>query len=216
MNPCDLDRLDWAKGDGLLPAVVQDAASGVVLMLGYMNREALAQTLATGLVTFYSRSRRALWVKGETSGNRLHLRTLGADCDGDTVLVQAVPDGPTCHAGTVSCFPVAAPSDAGQLAFLRTLERVIDERIANAPASSYTAKLHTEGPRRIAQKVGEEAVEFALAAAGGSDTEVTAEAADLVFHLVLALRVRGLSLADVASELEQRNVAPANGTESPE
>ncbi len=211
MNPGDVDRLDWAKGDGLLPAVVQDAASGVVLMLGYMNREALAQTLATGLVTFYSRSRRSLWVKGETSGHRLHLRALGADCDGDAILVQAEPDGPTCHAGTASCFRTAAPSDAGRLVFLRTLESVIDERIASAPASSYTAKLHAEGPRRIAQKVGEEAVEFALAAAGGSATEVTAEAADLVFHLVLALRVRGLSLADVANELEQRNSAPAKG-----
>ena len=216
MKPGDVDRLDWAKGDGLLPAVVQDASSGVVLMLGYMNREALAQTLATGLVTFYSRSRSALWVKGETSGNRLHLRTLGADCDGDAILVQAVPDGPTCHTGTASCFPAAAPSEAGGLVFLRTLEHVIDERIANAPASSYTAKLHAEGPRRIAQKVGEEGVEFALAAAVGKDTEVTAEAADLVFHLVLALKVRGLSLADVAGELEQRNTASAKGTESPE
>jgi phosphoribosyl-ATP pyrophosphohydrolase/phosphoribosyl-AMP cyclohydrolase len=216
MNPADVDRLDWAKGDGLLPAVVQDAASGVVLMLGYMNREALTKTLATGRVTFYSRSRRALWVKGETSGNWLHLRALSADCDGDAILVQAAADGPTCHAGTVSCFAAAPPSDAGRLAFLPALERVIDERVASAPASSYTAKLHAEGPRRIAQKVGEEAVEFALAAAGGSATEVTAEAADLVFHLVLALRVRGLSLADVASELEQRNTAPAKGTKSPE
>ncbi len=216
MNPGDVDRLDWAKGDGLLPAVVQDATSGAVLMLGYMNREALAQTLATGRVTFYSRSRRALWVKGETSGNWLRLRSVSADCDGDAILVQAAPDGPTCHTGKASCFAAAPPSDAGRLAFLHKLECVIDNRIASAPTNSYTAKLHAKGPGRIAQKVGEEGVEFALAAAGGSDAEVTAEAADLLFHLVLALRARGLSLADVVSRLEQRNVAPTQCIELPE
>ena len=216
MNPGDVDRLDWAKGDGLLPAVVQDAASGAVLMLGYMNREALAQTLATGRVTFYSRSRRALWVKGETSGNRLAKVAVTADCDGDAILVQAMPSGPVCHAGTASCFAAAPPSEAGQLAFLRTLERVIDDRIADAPASSYTAKLHAQGPRRVAQKVGEEGVEFALAAAGGSNTEVTSEAADLLFHIMLALRERGLSLTEVANKLEQRNAARIQAAAPPE
>lgn len=207
MNRADAQRLDWDKGGGLLPAVVQHADSGAVLMLGYMNREALEATLETGRVTFFSRSRRALWVKGETSGNRLATVAVSADCDGDAILVQARPSGPVCHAGTASCFAAATPGDAGQLAFLRTLEHVIDERIANAPTSSYTAKLHAEGRRRIAQKVGEEGVEFALAAAGGSDAEATAEAADLLFHLMLALRERGLSLAGVARELEQRNAA---------
>lgn len=207
MSPADLERLDWAKGDGLLPAIVQDASSGAVLMLGYMDREALAQTLATGLVTFYSRSRRALWVKGETSGNRLRLRALHADCDGDAILVQADAAGPVCHTGTASCFADAPAPAAAPLAFLASLEAVIDSRIADSPTGSYTAKLHAQGPRRIAQKVGEEGVEFALAAAGGSDEDVTAEAADLLFHLMLALRARGLSLGEVAGTLKRRHSA---------
>jgi phosphoribosyl-ATP pyrophosphohydrolase/phosphoribosyl-AMP cyclohydrolase len=161
MNPGDLDRLDWAKGDGLLPAVVQDAASGAVLMLGYMNREALAQTLATGRVTFYSRSRRALWVKGETSGNWLQLRSLGPDCDGDAILVQAAPEGPTCHAGTPSCFATVPAPGAMQLGFLAKLEAVIAARIAEPRDASYTARLHAGGLRRVAQKVGEEGLELA-------------------------------------------------------
>jgi phosphoribosyl-ATP pyrophosphohydrolase/phosphoribosyl-AMP cyclohydrolase len=205
VSPGDVDRLDWAKGDGLLPAVVQDAASGAVLMLGYMNREALAQTLATGHVTFYSRSRRALWVKGETSGNRLHLRALVADCDADAILVQAAPDGPTCHAGTASCFASAPAPGAARLGFLAELEGVIAARIAEPRDSSYTAQLHAAGPRRIAQKVGEEGLELALAAAGGSDAEVVAEGADLLYHLALLLHERGLSLAVLATELERRH-----------
>lgn len=215
MSPGGLERLDWAKGDGLLPAVVQDAASGVVLMLGYMDRAALAQTLATGLVTFYSRSRRALWVKGETSGNRLRLRAVHADCDGDALLVQADPAGPVCHAGTASCFADAPAPAAAPFAFLPELEDVIDGRIADAPAGSYTAKLHAEGPRRVAQKVGEEGVEFALAAAGGSDAEVTAEAADLLFHLMLALRARGLHLTEVVRTLERRHPAASSAADPP-
>ncbi len=205
MNPGDVDRLDWAKGDGLLPSIVQDATSGVVLMLGYMNREALAQTLATGLVTFHSRSRRALWVKGETSGNRLNLRALGADCDGDAILVQAEPDGPTCHAGTASCFASAPVPVAARLGFLAELEGVIAARIAEPRDSSYTARLHAEGLRRVAQKVGEEGLELALAAAGGSDAEVVAEGADLLYHLALLLQERGLSLATLVAELERRH-----------
>lgn len=215
MSPGDLERLDWAKGDGLLPAVVQDAASGAVLMLGYMDRAALAQTLATGLVTFYSRSRRALWVKGETSGNRLRLRAVHADCDGDAILVQADPAGPVCHAGTATCFADAPTPAAAALAFLSKLEDVIDGRIADPPAGSYTAKLHAEGPRRMAQKVGEEGVEFALAAAGGSDAEVTAEAADLLFHLMLALRARGLTLTEVTRTLERRHSAASTAADPP-
>jgi len=205
MNPEDVDRLDWARGDGLLPAVVQDAASGAVLMLGYMNREALAQTLATGRVTFYSRSRRALWVKGESSGNWLHLRSLSVDCDGDAILVQAAPDGPTCHKGTASCFASAAAPGAARLGFLAELEAVIAARIAEPRDSSYTARLHAGGLRRVAQKVGEEGLELALAAAGGSDAEVVAEGADLLYHLALLLQERGLSLAALVAELERRH-----------
>jgi phosphoribosyl-ATP pyrophosphohydrolase/phosphoribosyl-AMP cyclohydrolase len=207
VNAADADRLDWAKGGGLIPAVVQDAASGAVLMLGYMNREALAATLATGSVTFYSRSRRALWTKGETSGNRLELAAVSADCDGDAILVQARPTGPVCHAGTASCFACAPAPAAAPLGFLAELETVIEARIASPRDASYTARLHAEGPRRIAQKVGEEALELALAAAGGSDAEVIAEGADLLYHLALLLRARGLSLAALVAELERRHAA---------
>jgi len=205
MNPADVDCLDWAKGDGLLPAIVQDEASGAVLMLGYMNREALAQTLATGLVTFYSRSRGALWVKGETSGNRLHLRALFPDCDRDSILVQAAPEGPTCHAGTASCFATAPAPGAARLGFLVELEAIIAARIAEPRDSSYTARLHAGGLRRVAQKVGEEGLELALAAAGGSDAEVVAEGADLLYHLALLLHERALSMAVLVAELERRH-----------
>lgn len=204
MTPTGFERLDWAKGDGLLPAVVQHADSGAVLMLGYMNREALDATLASGGVTFYSRSRRALWVKGETSGNRLALTGISADCDGDALLVQARPAGPVCHAGTASCFATAPPPAAAPLAFLAALESVIAARIAAPAASSYTARLHAEGLRRIAQKVGEEGLELALAAERDT-AEVVAEGADLLFHVALLLHERGLSLADVTAELERRH-----------
>lgn len=216
MNRVDAGTLDWAKCGGLLPAVVQHADSGAVLMLGYMNREALEATLASGFVTFYSRSRSRLWQKGETSGNRLALAAVSADCDGDALLVQARPSGPVCHEGTASCFARAADPAAAPLAFLARLESVIDARLADPAPASYTARLHAEGLRRIAQKAGEEGVEFALAAAGGSDAEVTAEAADLLFHVMLALRERGLSLAGVAHELEQRNTAQTRAAKPPE
>jgi phosphoribosyl-ATP pyrophosphohydrolase/phosphoribosyl-AMP cyclohydrolase len=205
VNAREIGRLDWEKGAGLLPAVVQDIGSGAVLMLGYMNREALAATLATGRVTFFSRSRGALWVKGETSGNRLELAAVSADCDGDAILVQARPAGPVCHAGTASCFATAPVTAAAPLGFLAELEAVIDERIAEPRDASYTARLHTAGPRRIAQKVGEEGLELALAGAGGSDAEVVAEGADFLYHLALLLRERGLSLAALVAELERRH-----------
>jgi phosphoribosyl-ATP pyrophosphohydrolase/phosphoribosyl-AMP cyclohydrolase len=207
----DADRLDWAKGGGLLPAIVQDAATGSVLMLGYMNREAFEATQRTGRVTFFSRSRGALWVKGETSGNRLDTVSIGPDCDGDAVLVQARPAGPVCHAGTASCFSASPPNQAARLGFLVALESVVASRIADPAAASHTARLVAEGPRRIAQKVGEEGVEFALAAAGGSDREVIAEGADLLFHLVVALKARGLGLQELATELERRHAARLDG-----
>jgi phosphoribosyl-AMP cyclohydrolase / phosphoribosyl-ATP pyrophosphohydrolase len=202
----DTAMLDWDKGSGLLPAIVQDADNGAVLMLGYMNREALAETLANNRVTFWSRSKLRLWTKGETSGNFLELRGIAADCDGDTLLVLAKPEGPACHLGTRTCWGEKAPQAAAEkLAFLSTLEEVIKERIVLRPEGSYTAKLLLEGTRRIAQKVGEEGLELALAAVAQSDAEVIGEAADLLYHTMLLLQVKELSLAKVIAELELRH-----------
>lgn len=199
-------NLDWLKGDGLIPAIVQDARSGAVLMLGYMNEEALSATEATGRVTFWSRSKRRLWTKGESSGHYLEVEHIAADCDGDTLLILAAPHGPACHLGTATCWGTAAPRSAAQgTAFLATLERVIAQRIAERPAGSYTAKLLDEGIRRIAQKVGEEGLELALAAVAQTASEIIGEAADLVYHTLLLLQVKGLSLSQVAAELERRH-----------
>jgi phosphoribosyl-ATP pyrophosphohydrolase/phosphoribosyl-AMP cyclohydrolase len=206
-------ELDWDKGGGLLPAIVQDAASGAVLMLGYMNREALAATEATGRVTFWSRSKSRLWTKGETSGHYLELKGIAADCDGDTLLILADPNGPACHRGTATCWGDKPPQSAAQqVAFLGTLEEVIAERIATRPNGSYTAKLLAEGTRRIAQKVGEEGLELALAGVAQSDQEIIGEAADLLYHMLLLLKVKNLSLSQVVTELESRHTgrgAPA-------
>ena len=199
-------ELDWDKGAGLLPAIVQDAGSGAVLMLGYMNPQALAATRATGRVTFWSRSKGRLWTKGETSGHFLTVKHIAADCDGDTLLILAEPSGPACHRGTATCWGEHAPrSDAQQIAFLGELERVIAQRIAARPPGSYTAKLLAEGTRRIAQKVGEEGLELALAAVAQSDAEVIGEAADLLYHTLLLLEVKGLSLSRIVAELEARH-----------
>jgi len=205
-----LDNLDWDKGAGLMPAIVQHADSGAVLMLGYMNREALAATQASGRVTFWSRSKNKLWTKGETSGNFLKLSGIAADCDGDTLLVTAVPEGPACHIGTTTCFGESPPRAAAeQFAFLSKLEGVIAQRIAARPEGSYTAKLLAAGTRRIAQKVGEEGLELALAGVAQSDADIIAEAADLLYHTLLLLRVKDLSLAQVVEELEARHAAGA-------
>jgi phosphoribosyl-AMP cyclohydrolase / phosphoribosyl-ATP pyrophosphohydrolase len=198
----DVSHLDWAKGDGLLPAIVQHWLSGEVLMLGYMNAEALAQTQASGLVTFYSRSKQRLWTKGESSGHVLALKSIRVDCDADTLLVQAEPHGPTCHLSTSSCFGEAVRPPLG---FLAELDALVAQRHAERPAGSYTTKLFEGGMRRIAQKVGEEGVETALAAVVQDDVELLGEAADLVFHLTVALRARGLGLADVARVLADRH-----------
>ncbi len=206
----ELSQLDWDKGAGVLPAIVQDAGDGAVLMLGYMNREALTATLDTRRVTFWSRSRQRLWTKGETSGNTLELRDIAADCDRDTLLVLAHPRGPTCHTGTHTCWGPDAPQAAtAPLAFLSRLEQVIEERLATRPAGSYTAKLLAQGPRRIAQKVGEEGLELALAAVSESDAEIVGEAADLLYHTLLLLQAKGLGLADVVRKLELRHAARA-------
>jgi phosphoribosyl-ATP pyrophosphohydrolase/phosphoribosyl-AMP cyclohydrolase len=201
----NVNTLDWDKGAGLLPAIVQDAETGTVLMLGFMSREALRATLGERRVTFFSRTRKALWTKGETSGNFLEVVSVSADCDSDTLLVMARPAGPVCHTGAPNCFPDAGRTAAGALAFLAQLEAIVGDRIAKSPEGSYTAELFSQGPTRIAQKIGEEGVELALAAVAEDDSKVVGESADLVFHLVLLLRQRGLSLADVAAELELRH-----------
>lgn len=203
-----LQDLDWGKADGLLPAIVQHATSGAVLMLGYMNREALDATQATGRVTFWSRSKRRLWTKGETSGNTLLLRGIAADCDGDTLLVLAEPSGPVCHLGTPTCWGENPPRAAAEpLAFLAGLEQLVSQRMAQRPANSYTTQLLAQGTLRVAQKVGEEGLELALAGAAQSDECVLAETADLVYHMLVLLRARNLDLAQVIAELARRHAA---------
>lgn len=196
----DDSALNWNKGD-LIPVIVQDQHTRQVLMLGYMNQEALARTRETGLVTFFSRSRQTLWTKGETSGNQLLCKSLLADCDGDTILVLANPKGPTCHRGTVACFDEETKRERD---FLWTLQTKIDARLREDDDKSYVASLTRGGIARVAQKVGEEGVELAIAAATGKRDETVSEAADLVFHTLLLLRSQNLSLDDVIGELEQR------------
>lgn len=203
----DIAGLAWSKADGLLPAIVQDATTGAVLMLAYMNAESLRATLQRGRAVFFSRSRQSLWEKGETSGNTLDVIDVEADCDADTLLVRARPRGPTCHRNTVTCFGDGTPPAGEGIGFLAQLESVIAARITDNPEKSYTAKLHASGIRRMAQKVGEEGVEVALAAQGGSSEELVGEAADLLFHLALLLRARGLSLEAVTAELAARHRA---------
>lgn len=202
-----LPALDWAKVDGLVPAIIQDARTEAVLMMGWFNRESLAETLERRRVVFYSRSKQRLWEKGETSGNTLNVVSLAADCDGDTLLVRVRAAGPACHRNTLTCFGAGELPASEGIGFLAQLEEVIESRIAASPEGSYTARLYAEGPRRVAQKVGEEGVEVALAAQAGSDAELLGESADLLFHLALLLRARGLSLDAVAAELAGRHRA---------
>lgn len=199
VSPETLDRLAWDKQDGLLPAVVQDAETLRVLMLGYMNREALEMTLACRHVTFFSRSKGRLWTKGERSGHVLKLVSIETDCDADTLLIQAHPQGPTCHLQRTSCFPDAPGS------FLGDLDALIAQRERERPVGSYTTRLFEGGIRRIAQKVGEEGVETALAAVAQEDADLLGESADLIYHLLVLLRARRLSLGDVESLLRQRH-----------
>lgn len=194
--------IDWEKMDGVVPAVVQHAETLQVLMLGYMTREALEQTEATGRVTFYSRSKKRLWQKGETSGNHLRLVSTDVDCDGDALLVRARPAGPTCHRGTTSCF---GDANAPGLGFLGRLGGIVRERAASGGSQSYTRTLLESGVRRVAQKLGEEGVEVALAGAGGTGDELLEEAADLVFHLLVLLCAREAELGDVVEVLRRRH-----------
>jgi len=205
VTPDQVRTLAWDKGAGLLPAIVQHARTGQVLMLAFMNREALSLTLSSGRAVFYSRSRGQLWTKGETSGNYLNVVDVSMDCDADSILVLADPLGPTCHNGTESCFEDAAPTAVQALSFLRVLETTIANRMAEKPEGSYTARLVAEGPGRIAQKVGEEGVETALAAVTRDDAGLLSECADLVYHLVVLLKSRNLELDDLVSELRARH-----------
>jgi phosphoribosyl-AMP cyclohydrolase / phosphoribosyl-ATP pyrophosphohydrolase len=203
----EVQQLDFSKNAGLIPAIVQHADNGAVLMLGYMNREALMETLTRKRVVFYSRSKQRLWEKGETSGNTLDLVGARADCDQDTLLVAARPRGPSCHLGLATCFGDEPLVPSEQIAFLNELETIIAQRLAGRPEGSYTARLYSQGIKRIAQKVGEEGLELALAAAAEEDDKVVGEAADLLFHVLILLKSRGLSLPRVVAELESRYTA---------
>ena len=201
----DISNVDFSKGGGLVPAIVQDADSGAVLMMAYMNREALELTLARKRAVFFSRSKNRLWEKGETTGHTLDVVEVLSDCDNDTLLVTARPRGPACHNGTLTCFGNESRSAAGDIAFLARLEQVIAQRATEKPESSYTARLLEKGIARVAQKVGEEGVELALAGVGESDDKVAGESADLLFHLLVLLRARGVTLKQVVSTLEARH-----------
>jgi phosphoribosyl-ATP pyrophosphohydrolase/phosphoribosyl-AMP cyclohydrolase len=200
----DPKRLDWGKMDGLIPAVVQDASSGEVRMLGYMDKEALATTIAEGFVTFRSRSQGELWRKGATSGNFLVPVDIKTDCDRDALLVLARPEGPTCHQGSSSCFGEEVGPSIG---FLARLEAIVNQQARASADQSYTARLMAEGVKRIAQKVGEEATETALAAVAGNRQELTSETADLIYHLTVLLHASNLHWSDVVSELRRRHQA---------
>ncbi|MBL8181007.1 MAG: bifunctional phosphoribosyl-AMP cyclohydrolase/phosphoribosyl-ATP diphosphatase HisIE [Blastocatellia bacterium] len=187
--------------DGLVPAIVQNAKCGNVLMLGFMNPEAVARTLETRRVTFYSRSRQQLWTKGETSGSFLEFVSMKADCDADTLLIQATPVGPVCHMGTETCF---GDVDVSELDALLELEKTIDERRASKSEDSYVASLFKDGINKIAQKVGEEAVELIIEAKDGDNGRFRSEAADLLFHYLVLLRAKDVSISDVVNELSYR------------
>jgi len=197
----DISKVDFAKGGGLVCAVVQDRLTLQVLMVAWMDRSALEETLSSGEATFFSRSRQERWRKGETSGNTLKVKNIALDCDGDTILLSVEPAGPACHLGNLSCFGVASAPGLGRLG---ALERTVGQRAAAPPEESGTARLLARGVKRVAQKVGEEGVETALAAAVGDDAELCAESADLLYHLIVLLKARGLSLEDVMKVLAAR------------
>ena len=197
------ENLAWEKGNGLLPAIIQDVNTGQVLMLGYMNEDALAKTLDTKKVTFYSRSKDRLWTKGENSGNWLDFVNAEMDCDADTILVQAQPHGPACHTGSQTCFNDHATSST---AFLDQLSALIAARHRTMPDNSYTTNLFRDGAARIAQKVGEEGVELALARMKNDPEEIKNEAADLLFHMMVLLEDAGLAFSDVVAVLQERHI----------
>ena len=196
-------EIDFDKLGGLVPAIVQDARTKNVLMLGFMNREAYDKTVATGKVTFWSRTRNCLWTKGETSGNYLNLVEVRNDCDKDTLLVKAIPDGPTCHTGTDTCW--GEDNSANPLLFLTELQDFIEKRHEEMPEGSYTTSLFRKGINRIAQKVGEEALETVIEATNGSNDKMVYEASDLLYHLIVMLTEKGLRIEDVAGEMQKRH-----------
>jgi phosphoribosyl-ATP pyrophosphohydrolase/phosphoribosyl-AMP cyclohydrolase len=193
-------KLDFNKGNGLLPVIIQDNVTLKVLMLGYMNQEAYQKTKTEGLVTFFSRSRNELWTKGVTSGNYLNVVEILEDCDNDTLLIKAIPDGPTCHTGSESCF--GTDSDKG---FLYKLEAIIDSKITNDDPTSYTNQLYKRGINKVAQKVGEEAVELVIEAKDNDDNLFKNEAADLLYHYLILLRAKNIKLDEIEAVLKQRN-----------
>lgn len=199
----NIDQLDFSKGEGLLPAIVQDRHTGRVLMLGYMNTQALLQTLQTGKITFYSRSKKRLWVKGESSGNFLHLHTVKADCDADALLISATPEGPVCHTGSDTCWA----EDNHFFQFLPQLERVIADRKTHPKEGSYTSSLFARGINKVAQKVGEEAVELVIESKDDNKDLFLGEAADLLFHFLVLLAAKGYTLEEVEAVLRKRNSA---------
>jgi phosphoribosyl-AMP cyclohydrolase / phosphoribosyl-ATP pyrophosphohydrolase len=201
LSEADVAALAWEKMGGLLPAVVQDRATGELLMLGYMNREALEATLRTGFATFFSRSKERLWQKGETSGNRLRIASVREDCDGDALLVRADPEGPTCHLGTRSCFGGEAEGPG----WLAELSRIVAARAVASVEASYTARLLAEGPARIAQKIGEEGVEVALAAVTRDAQGCAEEVADLLYHLAVLMEARGFGWSEAIEVLRRRH-----------
>lgn len=196
-------KIDFDKCGGLVPAIIQDSTTKVVLMLGYMNEEALKKTQDTGLVTFFSRSRGCLWTKGETSGNYLHLVDIKCDCDNDTLLIQAKPDGPTCHTGSDTCW--GEENKPNPLLFLSELSDFIEKRHEEMPEGSYTTSLFRDGLNRMAQKVGEEALELVIEATNGSNERLIYEGSDMLYHLIVLLTSKGLRIEDMARELMERH-----------
>jgi phosphoribosyl-ATP pyrophosphohydrolase/phosphoribosyl-AMP cyclohydrolase len=195
--------IDFEKCGGLVPAIIQDADTKQVLMLGYMNREAYEETLQKGLVTFWSRSRQCLWTKGETSGNVLHLVSIKNDCDGDTLLIRVHPEGPTCHTGTDTCW--GEENKQNPLMFLSELSDFIEKRHREMPEGSYTTSLFQDGLNRMAQKVGEEALELVIEATNGSDDRLLYEGSDMLYHLIVLLTSKGLRIEQMAEELIERH-----------
>ena len=198
-------KIDFEKMGGLVPAIVQDARTKTVLMLGYMNEEALRVTQESGKGTFWSRSRQELWTKGATSGNYLNLVELLADCDNDAILVKAIPDGPTCHKGTDTCWGEVNEGNDNPLLFLSELQDFIEKRHEEMPEGSYTTSLFRDGLNRMAQKVGEEALELVIEACNGSNERMIYEGSDMLYHLIVLLTSKGLRIEDMAAELRERH-----------
>ncbi len=196
-------KIDFEKCGGLVPAIIQDARTNNVLMLGYMNQEAVDKTVQTKKVTFWSRSRQCLWTKGETSGNFLNLVSIKVDCDNDTLLVRALPDGPTCHKGTDTCW--GEDNEVNPLLFLTELQDFINHRHEEMPEGSYTTSLFKDGVNRMAQKLGEEALEAVIEATNGSNEKFVYEASDMIYHLIVLLTSKGLRIEDIAAELAKRH-----------